>query len=97
MWRAKLNESRRLLLLGDEQMPAGQWHRSFAPRPLRVGPRSRNFATPFHRKINRRNHLQRLGVDELDTRRCFLGQQNAPEAVSADSLDLGVMLGKHRT
>jgi hypothetical protein len=24
-------------------------------------------------------------------------KQNAPEAVSADSLDLGVMLGKHRT
>src|SRR5262245_4815713 len=27
------------------------------PRPLGVGPRSRNFAAPFHRKIDRRNQL----------------------------------------
>jgi hypothetical protein len=40
------------LLLGDEQMPAGQERHSLAPRPLRVGPRSRNFAAPFHRKIS---------------------------------------------
>ena len=42
---------------GDEQMPAGQERRSFAPRPVRVGPRLCNFASPFHRKIDRRNHL----------------------------------------
>src|SRR5262245_305880 len=57
MWRAKLNERRRLLLLGDEQMPAGQEHHSFAPRPLRVGPRLRNLAAPFHHKIDQGNRL----------------------------------------
>src|SRR6516162_2682036 len=93
MWRAELNQRRRLFLFGDEQMPAGQQHRSFASRPLRVGPRSRNFVAPLHRKIDRRNRLQRLGVDQLDTRRRFLEQQNAPAAVGADRLDLRLCLG----
>src|SRR6476660_526424 len=97
MWRAELNERRRLLLLGDEQMPAGQEHYSFAPRTLRVGPRLRNFAAPFHHKVDQGNRLSSLQVDELDTRRCLLKQQDASDAVGADSLDLWVMPGKLRT
>src|SRR5262245_26854848 len=97
MWWAKLYESRRLLFFGDEQMSAGQQHSSFAPRALGVGPRARDFAAPFHRKIDRGNYFQRLGVDKFGPWRCFLKQQNAPEAVSADGLNLGVALGKHRT
>src|SRR4029453_12763701 len=97
MWWAELNERRRLLLLRDEQMPARQEHHSFAPRTLRVGPRLRNFAAPFHHKIDQGNRLQNLQGDELDTRRCLLKQQDASDAVGADSLDLWVMLGKLRT
>jgi len=34
----KLNEDRRLFLLGDEQMPSAQERHSLAPRPFRMGP-----------------------------------------------------------
>jgi hypothetical protein len=57
MWRAELNQDRRLFLLGDEQMPAGQEYHSFASRSPRVTPRSRNFVTPFDHKIDHGNRL----------------------------------------
>jgi hypothetical protein len=52
MWRAKLNEDRRLFLLCDKQMSSGQERHTFAPRPFRVGPRLCYSAAPFYRKLD---------------------------------------------
>src|SRR5262245_1572340 len=86
--RAKLDQGRRLFLLGNEQMSSGQERHSFAPGSLRAGPVLRNSGATFHDKINRRYHLWPLEIDKFDTRRRLLEQQDATEAISADSLDL---------
>ena len=67
--------------LATSKCPPGQQHHSFASRPVRIGPCSRDFVASFHHQINRGNRLQRLGVDELDTRRSFLEQQDTLIAV----------------
>ena len=85
---AELNEGRWLLLLGDEQMSAGQQRRSFSPRPLRVD-HARQFRRALPLQGRSTQPPSSHGIDKFDTRRCFLEQQNAADTIGADSLDLG--------
>ena len=84
-------------LLGDKQMSSRQEHDPFTSRSLWIAPCACKFTISLYLKVDRCHDFQRLGVDEFDTRRRFLKQQNTSQAVGADRVDLGIMLGKHRS
>src|SRR6185503_3497398 len=84
----ELDERLRAFFLRHQQVAAAQEHGAFAARALRVGPRARDLAVARHLERDRGHDPLRSEIDELDSWRSLLQQQDAAAAVSADGLDL---------